>query len=809
MEKITFGYQIDQKESIFKKNKETYFHIPAYTNSIKLAQTDLIANGAAAGAFPAASDRIFKSKKNYGNTTEHGTPSDVADGMWFCSWLYKNPNTGVIQWMDRFYNPGKFDYSIAKAQLLEYPPYVQLDPIFKDLPSKMTFEPGVLYRYFHHGEKSFDELLTTFEGVSSEYLGLHLLNWGTDTVDRSPNQNSVIINSNAPSSVLYEQTAETDRIFNPTIGFNNQYNVDCYLNYNSNYMPFDEFTWSFWAHSDNWPENVSTQLIGNFSTQGGVGVFIDTLETYPFIVIPETYYGHTLFLNQEGNKYLDKTLQKNFSKVNPTCFAVDSNDNVLICNKDTAGVIYKMDHLGKIVRSTKNLSDPNTLFAFSLSGEFPKQALCGRNDDFYVVSNRAVYVFDNELVLKQTIPQNITDHTVATFSYNTEEDTENFELVNNVYDVKFVETVKWSLSASDGNLYKDNELFQTFQDDATKMSIDPNGNIWIAHGVNSISIVDPTLASNESIIKTFTVGSFKERSEANKNISFLKQYDRRTSKKQWLCAIYYSDEKQLYFFDLNGVLQTVTDLSTLLDQSIVRRYNQDIELLEFFSKGDFTGYERKRIFNQLSPYNNKPQIVIKASAKDTSKDTLFFRTFKAMAPIDSWSLDSSQHILLTYKNKKLELWINSESVATLDIRGQYLISYELQPSFYIGSPTGNALGLNNELNSITSIFNGKIGDVRIYSYALPKFNIETFMKASMVSSDLYWPMTIPLTQYVELVEQVFKHKLPGAKSQFFKVKIKGSDITDSLTKEIVEAELKQVINSIKPSYTDLLKIEWL
>ena len=804
-ENLVFGYQHDQKEIILKKDQETYFHIPAYTPAIKLTDTDLIANGAAAGAFPAAADRIFKSKKNYGNQTHHGTPSDIADGTWFCSWLYKNPNTGIIQWVDRFYNPGKFDYSIAKSQLLEQPPYIRLDPIFKDIPSRMIFEPGVLYKYFHYGEDSFNGLLTTFEGTSSEHLGLHLLNWGQTQVDRTSNVTPVVIKSKAPQSDLYPTINEPGRVVNPVISFNNQYNVECYVDYSPTYTPTNEFTWTCWTQSADWQDNVSTQILGNFSTQGGVGIFIDTLETYPFIAIPETSYGHVLMINQDGVGFFDKTLQKNFTPVNPSCFAIDSNDHILVCNNDTAGVIYKMDHLGKIIRSTKNLSDPDTLFAFSLSGEFPKQVLCGRNDDFYVTTNNSVYVFDNNLKLKQTIPQSIGANTIASFTYNISQDTDELVLTDNVLDVKFIEDIKWTIGI-DGHLYKNNILFKSFDDKATNMSVAPDGNIWVLHGNSKVSVVD---IASQSIIRRSLIGTNVNRSTAKKNISFIKKFNRSNNAKQWYCVIFYSDEKLLYFYDLNLIFDFVEDLSSMFDLTITKRYNQNISTCSFLSMGDFTGYERKRIFNQLSPYNNKPQLVLKASVKDLGKDSLFYTIFKAHYSIDQWNSKSWQHLTLTYKNKSFQLWANANNVANLQIGGQYNVSYESQPALFIGSPTGNILGLNSEIKHTTSIFNGLIGDIRIYNYSMPKFNIEAYVKSSIVAGDLYWPMPIPSTQYVEQIERMFKHKLPGAKSQFFNIKLRGTGITDSLTREIIEAELRQLVSEVKPLHTDLLKIEWI
>jgi len=152
--------------------------------------------------------------------------------------------------------------------------------------------------------------------------------------------------------------------------------------------------------------------------------------------------------------------------------------------------------------------------------------------------------------------------------------------------------------------------------------------------------------------------------------------------------------------------------------------------------------------------------------------------------------------------------VNGKVVGSLTLKGTDLISYDTQPSLYIGSPLGHKYGLNKEIRYPTSIFNGKIGDIRIYDYALNNNQIELFSFASKVSQDLIWSMPTGKTQYVEKIEHFFKNKLPGAKSQFFNVILHGTTITDQTTRNLIELELQKLIQQIKPAYTDLLKIKW-
>ena len=809
-EKIFLGYRYDENEIILAKDTDTYFHIPLNATPVSLIDTDLIVNGAVAGTFPASSDRIFKSQKNYGNVTTNGTAS-YGNGTWFCSWLYKNPQTNISQWMDRFYQPGKFDYNTAVNQLFDAPEYVKTNPVFIDVVSTMVFEPGVLYRYFHIGERTASSLLETFEGKDGSRLKMHLVNWGSPQVDRSQNQLSVAVQTNSPAENLIYGAAIEDgvRKLNPTLDFESSYETAASVEYNKNYLTENEFTWTFWAYSKNWQESQSTQLIGNLSTKGGgVGIFIEALESFPFIALPETTYGHVIFINENRSQFLDKSVMVRGNPVNPICFGIDSNNHVIVCNEDSSGVIYKMDHTGHVLKTTKNVNDPSTLFNFTLEGERPQQLLCGRGDDFHIITNKAIHTFDANLVLKSSLGIPIADsNTKAAFRFNVELNTASLEIATNVLDVTFDEETKWTISSGDKNLYKDDVLFYNFSD-ASTVAIGPDKNLWITHGSNKITVLSPSLSS---VLFSMEVGSptIQEGKTRKKYLSFTKKFTKKANSREWSCVVYYSDEKTLYYYTLEGKLVKALDLNTTFDLSLIQKFSQKPELATFESIGDFTGYERQRVFNRIAPYNNSSQISIKVSALDTSKGkTIYTLPLKAYGSMSQWQKDSWKHFALVYKNKIASLYCDNSKIAELKLKGQYVINFDNQPSFFIGSPTGNTVGLNTELRYTSQIFNGKIGDIRIFDYALNPNDLPLFDFASTVSEDLIWPLPTSAMQYVEQIERVFKHKLPGAKSQFFKLKLMGTGITDPLTRQLVEEEIKNTIKETKPAYADLIKIEW-
>lgn len=816
-EKILLGYENDTKELILKKNTETIFNIPYYTKTIQLATSTLVQDGATAGHFPAASDRIFKNLQNYGKTTAAGSPSDIADGVWYCSWLYKDTN-GQTQWMDRYYNPGTFVQDVAISQLSEGPIYRKNDPVFRDVPSKMLLEEGVQYRYFHVGEDYAQMMVSTFGGISGERLQLNLTGWGTSNVDTSNNKYKVFVDSTGAPFQIYTTTTQSDRVTANNINFDNSYKTTAYIEYDPSYGLVNEYTLSFWAYSKNWNDSQATQLVGNFTTKGGTGVFIDTLSSYPFFVIPETAYGHLLYVNESFSQFLDRSLHPAVSlTATPLYVALDSDNNVIILNSDQTQKVKKLDHGGRLLGEA---SLPNTQ-------EIPRQLLCGQNDSIIVITDKNRYTYDTNFNLLNTTRWETLSTTVTTFAYDVKNDTAELISFDGVHDCKFIGLDFWCLSASNdpdvnGNLYVKYEgkeeltLFAQFDygDAGTTFAIDPYNRIWVMHANNKISVYDTTAKpKSDPIIPTFAVGL--DAPYAHKNINFICVYDRETQKRDWKCVVYYGDTNtnldnpQIYVINMEGGLEKVIDILSLFDLYTIQILKQQQERMEFFAKGDFTGYEYRRVFNNISPFKNNSQLVLRSTLKDNSKLTLPYTIFKQYYSLKDWNYDSWQHISLILKNKKFNVYSNGSLVIEMPYSGKYEATYELQPALFIGSPGGNQYGFNVEVGRTTAIFNGLIQDVKVYDYALEPTNLEMFQRAAIPAQNIYWTLPTPSIQYIETIERMFKNKIPGAKSSFFNIKLSGMQIKDPTSRSIIEEEIRIIVEQIKPAYATFLKVNWV
>lgn len=810
-EKLLLGYQNNVREFTLFKDKETLFHVPSYADTIHINESNLIESGAVAGTFPAAADRIYKNSKGYGNVTSNGTTTNSPNGTWYCSWLYKD-EFGRVEWMDRFYNPGSLVISDGFCPMLEEKRYTPYDPVFRDVPSTMTLEPGVQYKYFHVGEKTNTTILNSYEGLSSSHLKLNASGWTVNSTqyDVSPNPVNVTIVTDAPSQVLFEPFTQTDRLTANSLRLDNSFDTTVRVDFDDKYALPNEMSLMLWTRNQNWFTAPSTQLAGNMCFGGGIGIFTESLSSYPYFALLESGYGHLLGVNNDGVPFLDKSLQPTPTlTATPEFVVIDTDNNFIVWNSDSTHTLAKYDNAGKLLRSI-NLKldlDENT-----------HQLLLGQNDDVIAITDKKIYTLNSNLnLVYEPVPWVSLSSTVASFAYNTEEGTAELRFADNVYDSKYINNDHWCLF-TDGHLYVkyEQETSYTqvlrFDDEATTFSIDPYNNIWILHGTNKCTIYNTTTKKAE---EPFEVGA--NVNSLDKKISFYCEYQRRTLSHIWRCIIYYtipqSENGQslpsIHILDINGKIIRTQGAFEFFNLDQLTILNQNQQTFRFSTKGDFTGYEHRRVFYKISPYNNSPQIALKLSLRDRANPNYAYKLFKSLHPIGDWQSSSWKHLTLTIKNKQYDLYVDGEHIINFSHNGQYQLSYENQPTFFIGSPVGSYFGFNKEIKHNSCIFDGIIQDVKIFDYQLDHFSLQHFLRSVKVTENMLWDLPTPTVQYVETIERMFKNKIPGSKATFFNIKLKGSQITDPQARKIIEQEIRSLVAEIKPTYTDFLSLQWI
>lgn len=874
-EKIILGYFGSDKEILLKADQETGFHVPYFITNIPLNESTLYADGATPGPFPAAADKIFENRKGYGESTVNGEPLN-SDGTWFCSWLSGSPDGTTAKWVDR-----NFDGTT-----------------YTDVDTNTVLTSGVQYTYLHVGEKTAKSVVDGFAGDNADKLKLNLENWSenVDTIDSSLSSIPIVINHDGVYTNFINVNFDASRVNASSISFDNTYTIECYVPWQQKINLENEFTWMFWAKSKSWQNSQSTQLLGNFSSQGGVGLFIDTLSSYPFFVIPaisnlpdspKSDIGHLLYINEAFDGYFDKQLTE--SKVRPANIAkpeficLDSDNNVVVLATDRWNIsLRKYDNRGRILRVYNLFNNLENSVQINELQEYPVDLFCANikigntryNDVYYVVTNKARYIISNNLdgLIGSKVVFNTSLNSKTTFGIIQNEAASNFneiELINveniiskeigvqstiytcisGIRDFKIDKSTRWII-ANDGNLYKSvgqedltnntsidiacrtqnayvYEKYAEFEGGATNFALDPYERLWVLHGTNKVSAISANIKPINGPLFRFECGTNLE--HTNKNISFICCTDRKKQTKEWKCLIYYGDSgdpqvgPQVYTYLMSGKLDQTVDLLSVFSSGTLKSAEQTIEQFQFSAKGDFTGYERRRIFNKSNPYNNKPQLILKAHF-NYPKTTLSPRVEnnlpvwleKKLMPIDEWGTNSWQLVHILAKNSttgggSIALHINGDNNPGITIDyGQHLqISLEHRPGLYIGTPLGSESGFNKELKYPAAIFNGIFEDVKIYDYALPTSYLKLFKNKAYIAEDLRFNITTPALQYTEQIERMFKHKIPGAKSSFFNIKITGSSITDSATKLLIEQEIRKRVQELKPMHTDFLNIIWV
>ena len=780
-DKIHLGYQADSVEVIFRKDTTTYFHVPYFTAITTIQSSTLITDGAVAGPIPAMADRIMKFRGSNGDNTVWGSTADVQDGVWYCSWLYKKAD-GTSAWMDRNYNPGHIAYSDALAGLLSEGAYQANTSVYVDTPSTMVFEPGVYYQYFHIGDVTTKNLLTTLGGVSGEHLQLSI-----ETVNLTDISNNKAVVT-ATSGWKIDPIVKKGYADRTAINFENQY-IDCSVPFSTKYNLKDEFTLSFWMTHNNWSNCSSTQLVGNMNA-GGYGVWYNNLSGSQLFVVPENTYGHLFYFNTDGNCYLDRSTQVAPGIVSsPGPCIVTPDGSVYVLDNGTTKGIYRLNQSGQVTAYAK--AAINTPFALGTS-ETLQGAIRDIDENVIVYSSLNTYTFNKDLLLLSTTgtPMLSTERLAYTPTGSIHKEV--------CRDVKFdAQGNKWLIDTAGSLYYNSTALLSSVNAEA--IGIAPDNKVWVLFGGNQCNIYNNDLTVYRALS---TEGGIKINS---RSISFLQHYNRRDNRHIYKAMLMDGVRQVLFQLDLYGnVLHTVFVPGWL---DTIQSPTEDASLLTFTGRGDTTSYEWLRTFKSVK-YLNQPQLEFRftLNAPGLSQDT---STTTIRTPVGNLVDEAWYHVSAVLKNRNISLYLQEVLQASTVLPGAYDISYVHENNLLIGSPNGNNTNLNNELNTQSLNFNGMIDDVRIYDYALNTDVFYLFQYVQVNGESLVWNIPSSNLSYIETVERFFKHKLPGEKSKGFKIAISGHSVTDPTLRSAIEQYIRQTVSTNTPSYTDLVAIEWL
>jgi hypothetical protein len=802
-ENIHLGYSASTTEITFTRDQYTYFHVPFFTTVAKLSESTLFADGAEPGVIPAASDRILKKQGNYGQHTNWGYNTGIQDGTWLCSWLCSL--TGETpRWLDRYYNPGRLAYDEALngiTSIMDSLSYINSNPAFVDIPSQMTLEPGVLYQYYHMGENTSSFIVDTLAGDNKDKLRLQVDTFTSTILDKSIYNNVGYIDNYNPDWQGYN--TDTNYVSGVYLDFENQDLINARILYSDNYNLTGNFTFNFFVKHNDWANAQSSQLVGNYY-ESGFGIFYNNLHNYPYFVIPENTYGHILYFNNEAYSFLDQPIASNpLLTASPIQISLNGEREILVLDgsvdNNKGKYFAKFNSYGDIISFPHD--DQNAYVP--LSG-IPKHFAVDRDNNIFMYTTQGQYVFDKDLTFVSFITGNayvahqklcLNNEGIIHREYN---------CLDVLYDNS---GQKWVIQL-DGTLRVNGVYYSVLPTSATKLAVDPDSNIWVLNGTNQVVVVDPVTYNT---INTFAVGSSHIDGSTERNVSFIRNYDRSKNAFTWYSLIYQNFDKILFVTTLKGNIVRTIFLNDSVDIVPNSPNPIDVNRLSYTGEGDFTGYEWSRICNPVV-YDNNPQIQFKIATADITPETpykSFYKWYTLSIPVQ-YFIDNSWYLITgIYNNHTLSLYVDKTLRDILHIPYNVDITYKRENDIYIGCPNGKATNINKEINSTAIIFNGQISNIKIYDYALPSEFIQYFLRSKVVGQNLTWDINTANLQYVEKIDRFFKHKMPGSKSNYFNLKITGTQIQDPNTRAIIENYIRSVAKQTKPGHTELLSIEWV
>lgn len=773
---ILLGYESFTSQRQFEPDKLTYFHAPQDLfpfNKLNISDTGLIESGAIAGDHPLRSDKLFKKKANYKNTSPFGDATIEQSGTFLCSWLSAGPNDKTRPvWVDRYYFPEKTTYIAAFTSgpnpFVNYFSELQgtqnevpfAKQVVIDIPSRFTFEPGVLYAYHHIGKKTTNQLIKTFNNILFEKdLSLYT------NISYESLSGDLIENESYEFSFDGNEYGKTGRISSPE--------------------NFNKFTLNFYLKTNDWSENYANQIIGNY-VNDGFGIFSTNFVT-PYITLLSP---SAVNIFNTDLLYVDvKNLYGNVKNLirYDQCedyFPILQNNDVVRVNVD--GVSLNKVTIPQI-SNVRSVFPINDCLCFVLTGQ--------ESDDFFLLNTNTGQIssYDNTGFLYDAA--NVIDFDNTGFTNIVAYNDQVYPIQgyspklygNDIYlSWKNYIFVYSTISKERYSAYKFDNLID--------FNIDNNGYLWVLHTGNKLSKL--TTTPDKTLLSTFAVdisGTFT-------NIDLLNYFDESTFKEELVLYSRLSSASEFNKLRLDKVSYNGEILKTnILNNSFSAS-----------SLADTTGgdYARYFIRNKYKPQNINAKIKLRNIYN-------FNDTITVDLPFHTSGIDVGYHhfsVRVDTFRGTMSLFIDGQLVNNAFFpENNYIFNNLLKEPLYVGAtPSFNNRLLSNRLKQKNSFFvhNTKIKNLYFYDTPLDEAQINLHVKQGLDFYTIIFDIPSGKRNILDEIEYVFKNKIPGFKTGIFDLEIKNTGITNLALKLNIEKQIKQILDGVMPSYTKLRNIIW-
>jgi len=812
MNNIFVGYATGVKEIQFAPDKLTYFHVP-YTitpfSRLSIHDAKLTEAGAIAGDRPAASDKIFIHKtEKYSNEL-----MPQSDNTWACSWLSGNENINSTPvWVDRYYNPGRLTKTVALTSDLvqivnDWDSAVdylsaQNFTVF-DIRSNLIFEKGTAYAYHHVGNEDSKKVINKcsyaliFDGVEN------FLDSSGTTLEVTNN----IYQFDSNKYGLIKQPVPDHQ---------------------------GTFELNFWMKCNDWTKPFGNQIFGNY-IESGFGIFNEEVITPTYLIPKDTsvevyntdfikiathdigknirlfkkspstkgYYiiddQWTLYeYNHDGVVKNKVDLSSNVIGVTVSATDIDVDEsNVYVCTTSGEGITLTGDYNAttqacvikyNLVNQT---SEVIRVSAYQSANASTKgDALTG----FKIAApNTASHPLfgTNPIVVAAGIKTTTNGVSAINNNFVIDNDGDPWFIANNR-----VWTYDRDLSASNNTVVE--ALSSTSS--IVGINVDLDNNVWVIYGQNKIAKLDKDRNILFTTSLTATPSAYNSR-----NLDFVYEFDNNGYNKY--VTVFNEVSSAGNIIKVNSDTGSV---SGVIDTKIGLGKTGSVNSLSGVKS--FNGFETVRRYNRNAA--NKLKFKLAVAEQFNTKTTAAAYTTQTLTYTTS-GLDNGEHnfhVKFNAETGEYKLYVDSLEEASLALSAT---KYSYLPIFDSNIAIGTSPFLNNilldkytkqatyhKINDVT------LTNIKLYNKSLSYYQIKSHYRLLSNIEPVNFDIAIGNRNYLDEIERTFKFKIPGRKSEYVDIDIRGTQVTDTTLREDLADVVIEELDKITPIYTKINNVQW-
>jgi hypothetical protein len=826
---ITINYGANTKRLYFPPDQLTYFHTAPTLDpyeQVNINSLMLHRSGAIWSDTPIKADKIFKNREDV-------TQSKDEVGSWLCAWLSGGPNTITPVWVDRYYNPSYQTSTAAlTAGIIDIVKFVdKFDAVTDILDTKavmiydklsdLVLEPGSLYAYYHVGRGNSNKVVRSLEpsliaadlSVYKNYLNNTLL---PDTNTIEPTHTMI------GGALMTGDKHQADSIDVPKT----------YTFQGDNYGTIvtkdtrGSFTISFWMYNDDWSVPFANQFLGNYITQG-FGMFNESFVT-PLISIPND---NEILIFNTDYKLIDRhSINKTITNITrkgsvENYWIVDSNNDIY--EYDLKGTIQNKITSSWLTGKTIYDIEVGDRYMYVLIDSWPAGA---------TVSGRYQYVkynLKNQLTSYEGTLHDANVWNDGPTSYDVGDMTNNQRAQLHTSSQGLCSESGFVVTTPDkalaqgstvdnfGNPWAiQNNLLYTYDTSISSnivavsasagqkleaVTCDKSNNIWLLYGGDKVAKLD----TDRNILYTTTLSSTPPGS--NRYIDFIYQftpngYDQSIS---ILCQ----SLSGARVIELNSSGNYKTEMSVLsTDDKTYTNFGTDwsSKYISFKSSTGFD-YLRKNITD------TSPSITAKVALSNIYNSSTTTAAYSSYSV--SYSLSGMKRgwhhfaVILDAEEGHYSMYVDARKVDHVSLpSAKFTYSRVFTQPMAVGAPPFYTEPILSQFLQQPQYYfanNLKIKQFKMYDRPISYYDMSAHYLTLADIKDTTWDMPCGHRSFNDTVERVFKHKLPGRRSELFNINIKGLDaITDIQLKSDIQSKLEHKLSEISPTYTKLNRIRW-